>query len=293
MQPPIYSRAEEPPSYDKMFNANAFNAYNRSLNQAQPGARVGPYRSSSARIGSYGNPPGYPGADSPQPGLPNHANSSPPSYSEISKGNQSPPGYDQVASMGEGPGIAIQHSASANEKEQLTKQVKGLLHDELTKLHERWVKEVNELQRMKTNLQRSKYEIEMEEKAIEQQSKELETLKGELETANATIETWLDANKDSPPIDLLTTVEPQNMWSKQLIQAVAQDSAIDDTLYCLDRALGEDAINFKNYLKQVRKLTREQFFKRALTQKIIEKQRMLREQSELSPLYQPWNNVLS
>merc|ERR1711920_788630 len=146
---------------------------------------------------------------------------------------------------------------------------------------------------MKTNLQRSQHEIETEEKAIEQQTNDFQNLKGELETANTIIETWLDEHKDSPPIDLLTTVEPQNVWSKQLIQAVAQDSAIDDTLYCLDRALGEDAINFKNYLKQVRKLTREQFFKRALTHKIVEKQRLLREQSERSPLYQPWNNVLS
>jgi len=291
-QQPNYGRAEEPPTYHNAFNANAFNAYNRSLNQAQPGARGGPYAQPGARPGNYGKPPSYPVSGSSQPGAANYAQPAPPSYNEISKANQGPPGYDQVASM-KAPGLAVQHSASATEKDKLTKQVKSILQDELTKLHERWVKEVNELQRMQTNLQRSKHEIETEEKAIEQQTNDLKNLKGELETANATIQTWLDENKDSPPIDLLTTVEPQNVWSKQLIQAVAQDSAIDDTLYCLDRALGEDAINFKNYLKQVRKLTREQFFKRALTHKIVEKQRQLREQSERSPLYEPWNNVLS
>jgi len=293
IQPSSYSRAEEPPSYHNAFNANALNAYNRSINQAQPAARGGPYAQPGARPGNYVKPPSYPGPGSSQPGAANFNQPAPPSYNEISKANTGPPSYNQVAAMGQGPGLAVQHRASANEKDQLTKQVKSLLHDELTKLHTRWVKEVNELQRMETNLQRSKHEIETEEKAIEQQTNDFKNLKGELETANATIETWLDENKDSPPIDLLTTVEPQNVWSKQLIQAVAQDSAIDDTLYCLDRALGEDAINFKNYLKQVRKLTREQFFKRALTQKILEKQRQFREQSERSAHYQPWNNVLS
>merc|ERR1719289_303001 len=258
-------------------------------------AKQKPSRPVAMQQPNYGRaeePPSYPVSGSPQPGAANYAQPAPPSYNEISKANQGPPGYDQVAAM-KVPGLAVQHSASATEKDQLTKKVKSILHDELTKLHERWVKEVNELQRMQTNLQRSKHEIETEEKAIEQQTNDFKNLKEELETANATIQTWLDANKDSPPIDLLTTVEPQNVWSKQLIQAVAQDSAIDDTLYCLDRALGEDAINFKNYLKQVRKLTREQFFKRALTQKIEEKQRQHRERSERSPLYQPWNNVLS
>jgi len=291
VQPPSYVRAEEPPSYH-----NAFNAYNRSMNQAQPGgpgARSGPYAQPAVRPGHYVKPPGYPGPGNPQPGAGNYAKPAPPSYNEISKVSQGPPNYDQVSSMGipNQPGLASHNSAS--EKDLLTKQVKGKLHDELTKLHERWVKEVNELQRMQTELQRSKHEIESEEKGIEEQTNDLKNLKGELETANAKIETWLDENKDSPPLDLLTTVEPQNVWTKQLIQAVAQDSAIDDTLYCLDRALGEDAINFKNYLKQVRKLTREQFFKRALTQKIVDKQRQYREQNERSQHYQPWNVDLS
>jgi len=163
------------------------------------------------------------------------------------------------------PGIVDQYSA--NKKDKLTQDVKEKLRTQLTTLHKRWVDEVNELQRLQTELLRSKHEIETEEKGIAEETNDLNILKNELETANSKLQTWLDANKDSPPVDLLKTVEPRNVWTKQLIEAVAQDSAIDDTLYCLDRALGEDAINFKNYLKQVRKLTREQFFKRALTQK--------------------------
>lgn len=291
MQPP----SAQPPSYH-----NAFNAYNRSINQAQPGARGGPYAQPGARTGpGYVKPPGYPGRGS-QPGAASYAKPGPPSYNEVSNPNvNSPPAYDQIS-------IKVDNSEKEEEllrrqeeqqrrqeEEQLKRQVRNKLQDELTKLHERWVSEVNELQRLQTDLLRSKQQIETEKAGIERETNDLKNLKGELEVANATMESWLDANKDSPPIDLLKTVEPQNVWTKQLIEAVAQDSAIDDTLYCLDRALGEDAITFKNYLKQVRKLTREQFFKRALTQKIVTKQRQLREQRDKSPYYQQWNVDLS
>lgn len=286
VQPPSYVRAEEPPSYH-----NAFNTYNRSLNQAQPGARGGPYAQPGARPGQYTKPPSYPAADNCQPGAGPYAKPAPPSYNDISNAKLSPPNYNQVSSMAGKPGMVAQHSA--NKKDQLTQQVKEKLRAQLSALHIRWVDEVNELQRLQTELLRSKHEIDTEEKGIEKETNDLKILKSELETANTILQTWLDANKDSPPVDLLKTVEPQNVWTKQLIEAVAQDSAIDDTLYCLDRALGEDAINFKNYLKQVRKLTREQFFKRALTTKIVQKQRQYRERSERSPHWQPWNVDLS
>lgn len=286
VQPPSYVRAEEPPSYH-----NAFNAYNRSLNQAQPGARGGPYSQPGARPGQYTKPPVYPAAGNSQPGAGPYAKPAPPSYNEISNAKLSPPNYNQVSSMAGKPGMVVHHSA--NKKDQLTQQVKEKLRAQLSALHMRWVDEVNELQRLQTELLRSKHEIDTEEKGIEKETNDLKELKSELENANTKLQTWLDANKDSPPVDLLKTVEPQNVWTQQLIEAVAQDSAIDDTLYCLDRALGEDAINFKNYLKQVRKLTREQFFKRALTQKIVQKQRQQRERSERSPHWQAWNVDLS
>jgi len=286
VQQPSYVRAEEPPSYH-----SAFNAYNRSLNQAQPGARAGPYAQPGARPAQYTKPPSYPAPDNSQPGAASYVKPPPPSYNEISNAKLSPPNYNQAASMAGKPGIVDQYSA--NKKDKLTQDVKEKLRAQLTALHKRWVDEVNELQRLQTELLRSKHEIETEEKGIAEETDDLNKLKNELETANSKLQTWLDANKDSPPVDLLKTVEPRNVWTKQLIEAVAQDSAIDDTLYCLDRALGEDAINFKNYLKQVRKLTREQFFKRALTQKIEEKQRQYRERSERSPHWQPWNVNLS
>jgi len=285
--PKNYGRVEEPPSYH-----NAFNAYNRSVNQAQPGARGGPYGQPYAKPAPYIDikPPSYAAAQgSPQPGAaPSYVQSSPPSYNNVS---QRPPTYDQTAAIA-GKSV-LSSDNSGNRKDTLTREVKKKLHAELTRLHERWVDEVNELQRLERDLKMSKQEIEKMQFGIEGETRQLKKLKIELETANVKMQSWLEENRDSPPVDLLKTVEPQDVWTKQLIQAVAQDSGIDDTLYCLDRALGDDGITLKNYLKQVRKLTREQFFKRALVQKICQKQMQLRERNERSPHWQPWNVDLS
>jgi len=291
-EPPVFAKQAQPakpPSYH-----NAFNAYNRSMNQAQPGARGLAYGQpvDKARP-AYVKPPSYPAPQgSPQPGAASaYVKPPPPSYNDVSKVSPRPPTYDQV-----NPGTAkseLSSKNSASKKDILTQEVRKKLKLEVTKFHTGWVKEVNELQRLQTDLEKSKREIEKEQNGIERETSDLKKLKTELETANLSLQSWLDANKDSPPLDLLKTVEPKDVWTKQLIKAVAQDSAIDDTLYCLDRALGEDAIVFKNYLKQVRKLTREQFFKRALAQKICNKQHELMEASGKSPFWQPWNNDLS
>ncbi|PWN92851.1 UEV-domain-containing protein [Acaromyces ingoldii] len=54
----------------------------------------------------------------------------------------------------------------------------------------------------------------------------------------------------------------------QLIDLVAEDNAIEDTLYHLGRALNAEVIDLDRFLKQTRFLAREQFMRRALAQKI-------------------------
>jgi len=179
------------------------------------------------------------------------------------------PSYDQADmiknQLAAGPG---QPGAKANEKELLSAKARTRLRTELSKIHETWIQDVNGLRRMQTELACAHGAIENEDMGLKQQIKELKNLKTELKSANEKLKNWLGANSDNKQVDLLSIVQPGSVWSKQLIRAVAKDSAIDDTLFCLDRALGEDVIDVKTYLKQVRKLAREQFFTRALVQKI-------------------------
>ncbi|CBQ73215.1 related to Tumor susceptibility gene 101 protein [Sporisorium reilianum SRZ2] len=56
----------------------------------------------------------------------------------------------------------------------------------------------------------------------------------------------------------------------QLVDLVAEDNAIEDTLYHLGRALNAERIDLERFLKQTRMLAREQFMARALAMKIVD-----------------------
>ncbi|GMK58814.1 hypothetical protein CspeluHIS016_0602560 [Cutaneotrichosporon spelunceum] len=56
----------------------------------------------------------------------------------------------------------------------------------------------------------------------------------------------------------------------QLVDLVAEDNALSDTMYHLTRALDAERIDLDRYLKAVRSLAREQYMKRALIERIQE-----------------------
>ncbi|WFD20527.1 suppressor protein stp22 of temperature-sensitive alpha-factor receptor and arginine permease [Malassezia caprae] len=61
---------------------------------------------------------------------------------------------------------------------------------------------------------------------------------------------------------------PTSLVESQLLQLMAEDLALEDTLYQLGRALYADQLPLDRFLKHARILSRDQFMKRALAQKI-------------------------
>lgn len=74
--------------------------------------------------------------------------------------------------------------------------------------------------------------------------------------------------KEDPDPDSM--VLATSIVGNQLVDLVAEDNAIEDTLYHLGRALNAERIGLETFLKQTRILAREQFMKRALAMKISE-----------------------
>jgi ESCRT-I complex subunit TSG101 len=56
----------------------------------------------------------------------------------------------------------------------------------------------------------------------------------------------------------------------RLIDLVAEDNAIEDTIYHLTRALEMERIDLDKFLKSIRSLAREQYAKRALIERILD-----------------------
>lgn len=81
---------------------------------------------------------------------------------------------------------------------------------------------------------------------------------------------WLQDNEKGseadPSVDDLT--EPSDPRLKQLFNLRAEDAALEDVQYWLDRALKADRIDIQSFLKSTRSNASDQFLKRALMKKI-------------------------
>jgi ESCRT-I complex subunit TSG101 len=62
-----------------------------------------------------------------------------------------------------------------------------------------------------------------------------------------------------------------NLPFSRLINAYAEEAAIEDAIYYIGEALRKGVIDLEVFLKQVRQLSRKQFMNRALMQKCRQK----------------------
>ncbi|XP_024927567.3 protein ELC-like [Ziziphus jujuba] len=86
------------------------------------------------------------------------------------------------------------------------------------------------------------------------------------------LEGWLRENegkaRNLERLDVDDAIECVDSLSKQMLECTASDLAIEDAVYSLDKAAQEGAIPFDQYLRNVRLLSREQFFHRATAAKV-------------------------
>jgi ESCRT-I complex subunit TSG101 len=87
------------------------------------------------------------------------------------------------------------------------------------------------------------------------------------------LEAWVRQNEGKvkggmEDIDVDKAFECVDVLSKQMLECTAADMAIEDVVYSLDKAVQEGAMPFVQYLRNVRLLSREQFFNRATAAKV-------------------------
>lgn len=203
----------------------------RANQQSRPA--VNNYRPPAANYNSYKQPP---------PSTYNNTNNNNSSY------NQPPPQQNNK--------LIVQEKTSREMKEVLEK-------------------ELNIISKDIVDMMKKKHKIEIKKRGIERtfekSNKEFDKLqerKSELEQECAILTSWLEQNEASLDIDVDNVVSASDTHAKQLFEVTAKDYAITDVLYDLEECLGDQTIDLSLFLRQIRKISREQFFERALKQKI-------------------------
>lgn len=159
------------------------------------------------------------------------------------------------------------------------------INPELLSLHDRLFHKIDtRLSHLSSTLQTSNSRLELLSSdldrglpAIEDEMSRLKAVRDVCQTTGDRLESSVNEitesirslqAKEEPDPDSM--VLATSIVGNQLVDLVAEDNAIEDTLYHLGRALNAERIDLDRFLKQTRMLAREQFMKRALAQKISE-----------------------
>jgi ESCRT-I complex subunit TSG101 len=249
---------EDPPLYTKPpSSANAQMQGKMSSLNGRVGSEFAASSSSSSAMPSPSRPLGFPPRDSP------HRHQSP-------RMSSNPP-----PSQGS-PNLAASNHGADDPQEVFRRNAIASLLDRLkldiAQLQSKRESGMDSLVNTQSQLKQRKEALKQ---GVEQLRQEKEHLKNQLRTvlSNAElVQKWIGSQHRPKGtmdfVDIDDVFEPADPLSKQMLDCTSQDLALEDLLYSLDKAIQEGSIPVDVYLKQVRSLSREQFFHRAISEKI-------------------------
>lgn len=146
------------------------------------------------------------------------------------------------------------------------------------KMKRRIQEKVNQYQAEIQTLKRTKQELVEGQNKLTEIMNKLERDEAELkkniqllQDKDAELTKSLEQLEQNDEIDVDEAVQTTAPLYKQLINAYAEEAAIEDAIYYLGEALRKGVIDLEVFLKKVRQLARKQFMNRALMQKCRQK----------------------
>lgn len=131
--------------------------------------------------------------------------------------------------------------------------------------------EMNVLHKTQADLVKGKEKLEVMVKELENEKGEIENNIKLLQDKDQEVKEVLQKLDNQDKLDIDEAVVTTTPLYRQLLNSFAEEQAIEDAIYYLGEALRKDVIDLDVFLKQVRELSRKQFFLRALIQKCREK----------------------
>lgn len=153
----------------------------------------------------------------------------------------------------------------AKKTEQVREQVQEKMHNYLKVYADETQSSLAADWRDQEQLKLTKDRIEADLKDLVNQKSELEGHVATLETKTKEIEDWLEASKNAeekePDID--DVCEPVSKLHAQMLDLSAENAALTDLMYFLDRGMYAGQIDCATHLKMIRKHAKRQFLIRA------------------------------
>eukprot|EP01117_Protostelium_nocturnum_P004302 TRINITY_DN1569_c2_g1_i8.p1 TRINITY_DN1569_c2_g1~~TRINITY_DN1569_c2_g1_i8.p1 ORF type:complete len:304 (-),score=122.08 TRINITY_DN1569_c2_g1_i8:90-1001(-) len=251
--PPYATQNSTGPSGYPNNNPNSFSS--------SYGPQAGPYPSSTSSLsnsqGGYSNSPpvNYPnGPSKPPQGVPSPFGNYNPSQPQ----NSSFGGYhDNSVPTGR-----------KQELEEATMKTQGRLHE----FYSKTTKEIDNLILHASTLESGAHEQRKLRTINEMAQLDNEILGVEKQLDEVSF--WLERHDvGNNKIDVDAITDPQDALTKQLLDNVSEDSALEDVMYHLEKQLHRGTIDLETCLKSIRSLAGEQCQRKALIRKIHETRR--------------------
>lgn len=250
----------DPPLYSQRRNTNPNPSPNLSASNSSANSVI-----SSSSVGNTGFPAGSM-ADSPSAARPSIPPRSYPPSPYGTSGRIPPPLHQRPP-----PGVGTDNPNEVYKRNAINKLV-DTVHGDIVGLRKTREAEMDGLFSAQAAIrERGK----LLNNGLKEMQDEKEGLEQQLQTIlmNADVmEGWLRDNQAKVStlgnLDIDNAFEPCDILSKQMLECTASDLAIEDVVYSLDKAAQEGAIPFDQYLRNIRMLSREQFFHRATSAKV-------------------------
>ncbi|EEF36822.1 protein ELC-like [Ricinus communis] len=174
---------------------------------------------------------------------------------------------------GSGGGGGTEDAAEVYKRNAINKIVESV-HGDVLQLRKAREAEMEGLFSAQAVLRRREEEIN---KGLKEMQDEKEGLEAQLQVVlmnTDVLEAWVRENegkvkaKGHVDVDVDNVFECTDALSKQMLECTSADLAIEDVVYSLDKAVQEGVVPFDQYLRNVRLLSREQFFQRATAAKV-------------------------
>jgi len=145
----------------------------------------------------------------------------------------------------------------AQRKEELLQKAREALTTNTVERLSAQTEEITRLLDYEQKLKQNKLALARGKAEMEHEKKLLESSIAALDTQGKTLNAWISENKNKE-VDVDEAIDGRDTWSKQILDEVAKDSAIEDALYALDKALEDGRITLDVFMKQVRRLSKQQ-----------------------------------